>query len=404
MGMPLAYSGMPYPKTQNNAGPFFAPFIGLTTDFNYFDRWTFAAGVFGPSAFGNKHWGTTVPAPNGQGTWPAPQRYDVVNADLLTFFPTLAAAVRATKWLDVGIALHLVVGLFDLSNVSITDLGTVLCPNLESTNCDSGTRLRTNGFSATGAIAFMLHPHKTVDIGINVRGPVVLNTSGTVDATPPPAAQIPIPQDKAEFNTRLPPVVRLGVRYKFIGTDQFEHGDVELDSTYEAWSWAQGGDQIGDRINIPQLGPFSDIHPILTHNYQDTFSIRLGGAYNVRLPAGVLALRLGGYFDSAATKYKDTRVDFDTMAKWGGTAGVGYTVRGISLNVAYAYIYEPDRNVTNGDIQSINGVANGSTQTTSGPTPVVNNGLYHANNQILSFGIQIAWDELLKKRKTRDWD
>lgn len=398
----LSYSGQPFPKVSNQAGPFYAPFLGLTTDFNKFDRWTFAFGVFGPSAFGNKVWGATVQLPTGQA--PSPQRYDVVQANLLTFFPTLAAAVRVTKWMDIGLGLHLVVGIFDLENVSISDLGSVLCPNLESANCDSSTHLKTTGFSATGSVAFMFHPHRTIDIGVNARMPIVLDTSGTVDATPPTAAQIPIPQDKAEFHTRLPPVVRLGLRYKFLGHDDFEHGDIEVDGTWEGWSWAEGGDRIGDRIQINQLGPFSDIHPILTHNYQDTYSVRLGGAYNIRLPAGVFTLRIGGFFDSAATKYKDTRVDFDTMARYAGTAGLGYSVRGITLNVAYAYIYEPDRNVTNGDIQSINGVANGSTMTTSGPTPVINNGLYHANNQILSFGLMIAWDELLKKRATHDWE
>jgi long-subunit fatty acid transport protein len=398
-GAPLPYSGMPFPQNQNHAGPFYAPFVGLTTDFNYFDRWTFAFGVFGPSAFGNKVWGSTVQTPSG--TVPAPQRYDIVNANLLSFFPTFAAAVRVTKWLDIGLALHLVVGVFDLSNTSITDLGAVLCPNLQSTNCDSTTRIRTNGFSATGGLGMMFHPHRSFDIGFNARLPIVLDTSGTVDATPPPAAQIPLPQDKATFNTRLPPIVKVGLRYKFLGSDDFEHGDIEVDGDWEGWNWAEGE---GDKVEIPQLGPFSDIHPVITHNYQDTYSVRLGGAYNIRLPAGVFTLRIGGYFDSAATKYKDTRIDFDTMAKYAGTAGLGYSVRGVTLNVAYAFIWEPDRNVTNGDIQSINGVANGSTNTTEGPTPVINNGLYHAQNQILSFGLQIAWDELLKKRKTHNWD
>jgi long-subunit fatty acid transport protein len=399
-GMPLPWSGMPYPKNSNHSGPFYAPFLGLSTDFNKFDRWTFAFGVFGPSSFGNKEWGATVKLPSGVDA-PAPQRYDIVKANLLAFLPTFAAAVRATKWLDVGLALHLVAGIFDLSNVSITDLGTVLCPNLESASCDSTTRLRTTGFSATGSVALMLHPHRTIDIGVNARMPIVLNTSGTVDATPPPAAQIPLNQDKATFNTRLPPVVRVGVRYKFLGQDKFEHGDIEVDGTWEGWNWAEGD---GDKIQIDNLGPFSDIHPTVTHHYMDTYSIRVGGAYNARLPAGVLTVRLGGYYDSAATQSKDTRVDFDTGAKYAGTVGLGYSVRGVTLNLAYAYIYEADRTVTDGDIQSINGVANGSTMTTNGPTPVVNNGLYHANNMILSFGLQIAWDELLKKRKTVDWD
>ena len=213
---PLPYSGMPFGKNRNQAGPFFAPFLGLTTDFNKFDRLTFAFGVFGPSSFGNKVWGATVKTATGDA--PAPQRYDVVQANLLLMYPTLAAAVRVTKWLDLGLALHLVVGIFDLQNTSITDLGSMFCPNLESANCDSTTHLRTNGVSATGGLGLMLHPHRTIDIGFNARLPIVLNTSGTVDATPPPAVKLPLPQDKATFDTRLPPVVRLGVRYKFLGS------------------------------------------------------------------------------------------------------------------------------------------------------------------------------------------
>ena len=392
------YGGMPFPKVSNTGGAFYAPFLGLTTDFNKFDRWTFAVGVFGPSSVGNKVYGNV--AHSAAGDVPAPQRYDVVSANLLLFFPTLAASVRVTHWLDVGLALHLAVGIFDLQNTSTADLGASLCKGSESTACDSATRIRTNGFSATAGLGLMFHPSRFIDIGVNVRGPVVIDSSGTVDAVPPMAAPIPLPQDKAQFHSHLPWVVRLGIRHKFIGGyDNFEHGDIELDGTYEAWSAAEG---TGDQVNIPQLGPFSDINPLLVHHYRDTFSARLGGAWNARLPAGVLTLRLGAYFDSSATKNADTRMDFDTMAKWAGTAGIGYSVRGVSINVAYAFVWEPDRTVTDGDIQSINGVSGGFT-TGQGPTPVVNNGFYHAQNQIVSVGLQIAWDQLLKRRKTSDW-
>jgi long-subunit fatty acid transport protein len=397
--MDVPYGGKPFPKVQNNEGAFYAPFFGIATDFGKLDRWTFAFGVFGPSAFGKKSWGTVVHTASGD--VPAPQRYDITQADLLEFFPTFAAAVRVTKWFDLGLALHLAVGIFDLGNLSYTDLGANLCKTLESASCDSGTRLRTTGFSATAGLGAMFHAGRNVDIGLNFRGPIVMDTSGTVDATPPPAAAVPLPQDKAEFHTKLPPILRLGVRYKFLDANQFEQGDVELDGTYEAWAWAEGD---GDKVIIPNLGPLSDVHPTITHHFHDTFSVRLGGAYNFKLPAGVLTLRAGAYYDSSATEDKDTRVDFDTMLKIGATGGLGYSVRGVTLNIAYAYIWSPDRNVTNGDIQSINGFANGETQTSRGPTPVVNNGFYHAQNMVLSLGVQIVWDELLKRRRTVSWD
>jgi long-subunit fatty acid transport protein len=314
----------------------------------------------------------------------------------------LAAAVRITRWFDLGLALHLAVGIFDLSNISFTDLGPGTCPTTESAKCDSATRIETTGFTATAAIGAMFHPISFIDVGFNLRGPVEIKSSGTVTATPPPAAPIPLNPEHAEFEAHLPWILRVGARYKFLGADKFEHGDIELDGTYEAWGAAQGQ---GDQVKIPNLGPFTDINPTITHHYHDTFSVRVGGAYNLRFPVGVLALRLGLFYDSSATDDKDTRMDFDTMAKIGTTVGMGYSVRGVTLNIAYAYLWEPDRNVTNGDIQSINGVSGGNTVSFgTGMTPVVNNGFYHASNQVLSIGLQIAWDELLKKRKTVDWE
>jgi hypothetical protein len=88
----------------------------------------------------------------------------------------------------------------------------------------------------------------------------------------------------------------------------------------------------------------------------------------------------------------------------GATGGLGYTIRGITLNVAYAFIWSPDRTVTNGDIRVINGLAHGDTDTGGmGPTPVINNGQYHAQNQIVSVGLTIAWDDLVGRKRVVRW-
>ena len=93
------------------------------------------------------------------------------------------------------------------------------------------------------------------------------------------------------------------------------------------------------------------------------------------------------------------------MAKIAGTCGLGYIVRGVIAQCRPTTTStSSERTVTNGDMQSINGLANGSTMTTEGPTPVINNGTYHARNMILSFGLQIAWETLLKRQKTHNWE
>jgi long-chain fatty acid transport protein len=398
-----SFAGMPFPKVSNKSGPQFAPFLGITTDLGKLDRWTFAIGVFAPPSYGQRNFGATV---NSMGmTLPAPSRYDLVQTNLLIVLPTIAASVRVTKWLDIGVGLHLVVGHFDLKADTFSDIGPGVCFSKEFPGCDAPTHIVTTGVTATASVGFMLHPIKAIDIGLNLFGKANIDSTGTIN-TPGPAA---IPLDPmmnhhdcdhgyncaASFHTHLPWELRLGLRYKFL-KDGFEHGDIELDGVYQAWKDAEGG---GDTLSVPQLAFFSDVHTEILHNYQDTVSVRLGGAYNLRLPKGVLTFRIGAFYDSAATRKKDTRLDFDTMDKWAGTAGLGYAIRGVTINVGYAYIFSPERNVQNGDIRSLNGTNGTNTGADGNPLPVINNGVYKASTQILSIGLTLAFDEIMKKNR-----
>ncbi|MGZ3404815.1 MAG: OmpP1/FadL family transporter [Polyangia bacterium] len=388
------WGGQPFPTVHNTGGPFFAPFIGISSDFGL-DRWTFAVGVFGPSSVGNRTYPLSV------GGVPSPARYDLVQALPLLILPTASVAVRATRWLDVGLALHVAVAKFDLTSVSFTDISKGLCPNAEYQPCDSTNKLSTTGATATAALGVMLHPLRWWAIGANVRGPIYLNTSGTVAATAPSALPMPIAPAPATFSTNLPWVVRVGTRLIKLRADDFEVADVEFDATWENWSAAQGD---GPHVNIPNLSLFQDIHPTIVHHYHDTFSLRLGASYNVALPAGALSIRVGGYYDSSATAPKDTRLDFDTLPKLAGTFGLGYSVRGFAINLAYAYVYEFPRVVTDGGIAPINGAAHGDPVDDAGnPLPAVNNGRYRGQTHFISFGVTLRFDELAGRKHRPQW-
>lgn len=388
------WGGQPFPLVRNTGGPFFAPFVGLSTDFGL-DRWTFAVGVYGPSSVANRTYPLSV------GGQPSPGRYDLVQALPTVVFPTVAVAVRAAKWLDIGVALHVAVAKFELTSVSFTDISRGVCPNAEYQPCDSVNKLSTTGVTATAALGFMLRPVRWWALGANVRGPVNLRTNGTVNAEAPSALPMKIDPGEATFSTNLPWVVRVGTRLILAKDDEFETADLELDATWENWSGAQGD---GPKVSIPSLSLFQDIHPTIVHHYKDTFSVRLGGAYNARLPVGVLSFRLGGYYDSSATEAKSTRIDFDTLAKLAGTLGIGYSVKGFTLNVAYAYVYEFDRTVSDGEIRPVNGAAHGESVDDMGnPLPVVNNGRYHAQTHIVSFGVTFRFDDLAGRMHRSRW-
>ncbi len=404
----VPYGGQPFPSVHNSAGPGYVPTVGVSTDFGYFDRWTFALGLFAPNSVSTRDYGTTVKLPNGMSA-PSPARYDITRIDTVVAYPTIAAAFRATHWLDIGLEASLVYANLDLGNASLVYISggpNGLCKSVEAAACDGITDIKTTTITGTGALGLMFHPTRTIDIGLNVRPQININTKGKAYATAPPAlSQVAITPGAASFDLKMPTVVRLGIRYVFKAADNFEVGDIELDGDYENWKNAEG---TGDQVKIPDLDPLQNLDPTITHHYQDTGSVRVGGAYNMRLAAGVLTFRAGFFFDSAATKDADTRIDFDTMAKYAPTVGLGYTVRGITLNVGYAYIWEPARNVTNGDIRLINGIIQGNNDTVLSPggkpTDVINNGYFQAHNQILSVGLTVAFDDLIgRHRRVIHW-
>src|SRR5207248_9488763 len=106
------------------------------------------------------------------------------------------------------------------------------------------------------------------------RGPFTVEADGTVDSQAPRAAPAAASSGAVHLTTRFPWIVRAGLRFINM-RDGFERADFEADATYETWSTAD------PTIDIPKLGPFTNIHTTLQHHYHDTFSVRRRAAYNV---------------------------------------------------------------------------------------------------------------------------
>jgi long-subunit fatty acid transport protein len=351
--------------------------------------------------------------PAGIDTVPAPSRYDVVQPTSTIILPTLSLAVKPLDWLDVGVSLHLVDAIFDLSSTSFVDLGdgpTGPCKNYEYQPCDSLSSLHATatGFAATPGI--LLKPTRALSFGVSARTPITLNANnGVVTVLSTPLGQPIPPPGNATLSTSLPWYWRFGGRYAFLEGNGFEVGDVELDATYETWGSAQG---IGPQIHIDHLGPsgpaFDDINITVAHHYNDTFSIRGGGAYNTRLPVGVLTVRAGFYYDKSATADNPgyTRLDFDTLDKIAGTIGVGFKWDGLSFNLSYADVFEPGRSVApgTGQIRPIDGAQHGASVDSNGnQLPAVNEGQYSGHTDIFSFSVVAVFDEILGTSRSRTW-
>jgi long-chain fatty acid transport protein len=380
------WGGRPFPTVANESGPSFAPYAAASTDFGSFDRLTFAAGVFGPSA----STGRLFPI-NAEGG-PNPARYDVVKSSNLVVYPTLAAAYRMSDELDIGVAIHGVYGSFDVLQSSVNDFGPSSCPNAEYRGCDSDERFTGSGFTVAGAAGALWHPSRAIGVGLALRSPWSMNAKGTIASSAPPVQPEPIPTTSASVATGFPLVLRLGARAAALD-GAFERGDVEVDATYEGWSAAEGTGPVTTIPNIDIGGKRTSIRATTLHGFGDTFSVRAGGAYNTRGSIGIVSLRAGAFYDSAATSTGYTRVDTNTLAKIGLTLGAGLRAGAFSFDVAYAEVFSPSRTVEDGAIRPSNGLKNGDPVDANGALlGVVNNGEYHAHTRVLSFGIAVHFD------------
>jgi long-subunit fatty acid transport protein len=382
----------PFPLVRNTAGPSFAPFLALSTDFGTLDRLTVAAGVFGPS------WAASRTFPLGVRNAPAASRYDFVQSRTSILLPTAAAAYRVTPWLDVGVSAHLVLGRFDHTFVSYTDVGQ--CPNVEYQPCDSRGTLAASSTNLASTIGALLRPSPSLAFGASFRTPVSVEAEGTMTSAPPELGGVEVAPGRAFLSTALPWVLRTGVRYIALDHD-FEIYDLELDVTYEAWRSAQGR---GPRLQIPRLGQLEDIDTNIVHGYKSTVSVRAGGAYNFQAAGGTVSLRAGGYFDSPATEHAFTRLDYDTLAKVAGTLGFGYGRGALQVDVGYAAVASIPRVVGTGAgaVAPINFAQGGQPVDGSGDAlPAINEGAYRGFTHVFSLGATVTFDLLFGAKKPR---
>src|SRR5690349_10110784 len=106
----------PYAEVSDHAPrPFYAPFVGLSTDFGFFDRVTFAIGGFGPASVGRRSYGVFSSTGSNRGS---AARYGVVQTDLLIIQPTFAVAIHAHRVIDIGISVQQVTAMLNLSSAS----------------------------------------------------------------------------------------------------------------------------------------------------------------------------------------------------------------------------------------------------------------------------------------------
>lgn len=392
-----------FPLVRDKNASFTLPLLAVTSDFGYFDRLTFGLGVFGPAATGRTF-------PLGIGGQPSPARYDHVQSQSTILFPTLGAGYRITEHLDIGLAGILAVAKLSEMSIAYADSGGGSCKNAEYRPCDVEGHLDASGTGAGASLGLMYRPLESLQLGGQVRSTMKVVANGSTTAKLGGGGPNAKPGDPVNATTtvEMPWIVRLGGRYIDmvpIGpsdssriTPKRELWDAEVDFTFEAWG-ATDSPTVMTADQGLGTGP-STITSV--QNWKNTFSIRAGGAYNMALDADASSLvifRAGAYYDAPTTDAQFTRIATNTLAKLGGTLGIGYRTGPVAINAAYGAVMSFARTVTDGEIRPENPTKGGSVDGEGRPLPAVNNGDYSAFSHVLSVGVEVNFEAFFRDRK-----
>lgn len=382
------WGGRPYPAVDNQYGFRYFPFVALTSDFGLKST-TFALAVHTPPM--SNYSGRTYPI--GVDGMPSPARYDMVGGTASTLlFYTGAVGFRVSEAIDIGVAVSAVSTRIETRSVSYLDIQGS-CSNKEYQPCDGRAEGEVSGWTATGAVGMLARLGDGYTLGTHFRGPVMIDASGKSASTSPRAIGGATQEAKGfALRTALPFIARAGLRKSFPSA-RGERGDIEFDATYERWGDAQDP---GPRVKFDMLATTPNAQLTLAHHYHDTFSLRLGGAYNVPVGAFGLSFRGGAFYDSTATASAHTRLDADTLAKIATTFGVGAKYGAFKLDFAYAAVFDVSRTVTDGELRPINALKGGASVDSAGnPLPVVNNGTYSGFIHLFSAALVVELDQFL---------
>lgn len=312
--------------------------------------------IGGPLGVKGLSWAFGIYAPYLSGhTFPAdgPQRYVLVDNDA-----SLAGILHLAVGWEIGPNFRIGAGFqnapasFQLVNVASGYTGLFGDP--EDENLDILTRITlTDLFVPSGNFGVWVKLADQLQAGISGQLPFVFETSAAkLEARLPSHPEFQnaeIQGDTLSGQLKFPPIIRAGLRYV---SDPL---DVELTGTWEGWSILSAIDATPNDIsvtNVPGLGSIP-VGPLsVPLEWQDTFSVRLGGEWNLH----------NAFTPSAGYIYEKGAIPDQTYSVFladgnkhvfsvGGSLKIGEK---LSLDASFATYFIPKRVITTSKWRQIN--------------------------------------------------
>jgi long-subunit fatty acid transport protein len=361
-------------------------FAVLASDFGL-ENWTFAAGVYGPSAVGRLDYADY-----------GPQSFMLTDLNVLMAYYNVAAAWKLRDVFGIGATIQyvdLIQMEYGLVADSTTTEGLDPVPDGMSTQLVTNLELKDRT-AATALLGLWYRPHRRVELGLAGRiVPVFLRPKGGVEVD---KSTLVTDEISVAMKLVLPATLRGGVRYIHPHKDG-EHDlfDLELDVFWENWSSIKRFD-LDFQGEISGL-PVQDIK--VPKQWRDTVSVRLGG--DVHAIPEHLTVRAGGFFESGAMPKAYSNLDFPSFNRGGIGLGLSGGGKGVYVSVAYMHIFQETRSIT--ELQS-----KVFQQRPLRPCPdqcgglsgvPANSGEFRSSYDLLNLGIELKFSEMVAAHRAR---
>ncbi len=318
-----------------NEEPLFAlgPMAVLSSDLGL-EEWGFAAGIYAPPAVGR------LKFPED-----GPQRYMLIEQDVMMILYTLGAAWRPHERFAAGLSMAYV----DVPNLAFEMVvdGNVSPKQVNPEKSRFDIRTRVEGedrIGFTGNFGLWYEPVDGLQLALAGQFlPIQVNSKSRISLEAETLeldeeiaiTKDGIPDNRVTFSMTMPMKFRAGIRYVHRERDR-EVFDIELDIHYDLWSMMDRytmdagitTEVMGQMLTIDQV--------IIEKNFRDTISVRLGGDYNI-IPSW-LTLRAGFFYESPAVRKGYAFLDAFSFHRFGPSGGFTLHLPHVDFSMAYTWL------------------------------------------------------------------
>ena len=281
-------------------------------------KFKFGIGAFAPFGSG-VNWGNT---------WTGRDLLNEISLAAIQVQPTVS--YKISDKISVGAGLDVTMGNVYLKR-SILRSGRSTGDNYEEGSVElEGSATTAFGYN----VGILYKASDNLDIGVGYRSEVTMKLEeGKADFIVPGSLKPFFPNDNP-FNAEppLPSVATIGLVYHF--NENFELG-TQFD--WVGWSAYQSLD-FDFKVNTPLLQDTKSLR-----NYEDSWVLHLGGEYRME---SRLHLRAGIYYDKTPVKDGYMTAETPDNDRIGYTAGLGYSIGSVQLDLSFLYINSQKREQT----------------------------------------------------------